>query len=77
MEGRVIILNSCEIISNSNIGIEFFLYFSDQGLWRSFNGFDFPAGKFPSIFVFTIFALCGKYFIAVADDSGYYFYIAF
>ena len=74
VEGWVSILNSCEIIPNSDISIQLFLYLSGQGLLRSLPWLDFSTWEFPAIFVIAISALRGKHFVAVADDSGYYLY---
>ncbi len=59
VKSRIIIINRSKEILDFDISIQFFVYFSKQGLFFGLVGFDFSAGKFPLADKITITSLGG------------------
>lgn len=68
MEFGKIIFNGRKPFSHRDIGSQFFLDFTDKGLFRSFSSFHFAAGELPFILKFAVSTL-GRIDTVAADHD--------
>ena len=73
VEVRVVVVDGGEETVDCNVGVQFFLYFADEGFFAAFTGLDFATREFPPAFPWAIAALGGQDGVVATDDGSHNF----